>query len=387
MSVPATATFEASVREACGRAIEAGHVPGAVVLAGLRRRRVLELACGHRALVPQAEPMTLDTIFDMASLTKPMATTVAALLLHSDGVIPDWDTPVAQTLDRPIPEGKSAITFRHLLTHTSGLPPYVNADTVRRGYPGLPGHDQVIEAVLDLGLQSPPGAAVRYSCLNFILAARAIQTLTCQRLDAFLGERVWGPIRMCDTSFFPDQEQTRRCAPTERIGDACLRGTVHDPLARLIQTPGKYCSGNAGLFSTARDLEELCLVLLHDGRGEEREAGGGEAVLPPGSLGLVTRPQTQRDGARSFSIGWNVYEPDHGFGVPLGAWPTGVASRAIGHSGYTGTMVWLHPASGSYLLVLTNRAHPDDKGTVHPLRTAVIGAMRASIAAAAATMR
>lgn len=378
MNTPATATFESSVRKACGNAVEAGHVPGAVMLAGCRQRRVLELAHGRRALVPQLEPMTLDTIFDMASLTKPLATTVAALLLHGDGVLPGWDTPVAQVLARPVPESKSAITFRHLLTHTSGLPPYVNADTVQREYPGLPGHDQVLEAVLGLDLQSPPGTAIRYSCLNFILAARALQTLTCQRLDAFLGERVWGPAGMCETSFFPDQAQTQRCAPTELIRGTCLRGTVHDPLARLIQGPKRFCSGNAGLFSTARDLEKLCLVLLRDGGSERADTGRDESVLPPGSLDLLCGPQTPREAAHSFSIGWNVYEPDHTFGVPRGVWPAG---SAIGHSGYTGTMVWLHPASGSYLLLLTNRVHPDDKGTVHPLRTAVIQAMRTFMAA------
>ena len=383
MNTPKAATLESAVRQAFSDAAEAGHAPGGVVLAGCAQERVLALALGHRSVVPERTPMGADTIFDMASLTKPLATTIAALLLRGDGLLTDWDARVGPALHRPVPDSKATITFRHLLTHTSGLPPYLNADNVRRQRPGLPGHDQVLEAILAVDLHAPPGTVIRYSCLNFILAARALQELTRQRLDALLGERVWGPVGMCDTSFFPVQTQLSRCAPTEQAGSTCLQGTVHDPLAQLVQAEQRYCSGNAGLFSTASDMERLCLVLLRDGRWRDPDTGCGDAILPPGSLGLLTGPQTPIEAEHSFSIGWNVYEPEHGFGVPQRLWAGGDATRAIGHSGYTGTMVWLHPASGSYLLLLTNRVHPEDKGTVHPLRTAVIGALRKYMAGVA----
>ncbi len=325
--------------------IDAGHVPGAVILVGQGDRLLYWEAFGDAVSEPYLVPMTKETVFDLASLTKPIATATSILILADRGQL-DLDDAVGKYLPAFACNGKEEARIRHLLTHTSGLPAYTSAAALEREH-GRPCPDKVIAKICGLAAMSPPGEKFRYSCLGYITLAQIVQIVTGQNIDAFSRENIYEPLGMMRTSFNPPASWQADIAGTTIVDGQPLRGTVHDPLAQLMDGLG----GNAGLFSSAADLALYCRMLLNGGTLNSRR------ILSPEAVELLTSPQSH---GRAF-----------GFDVSSGyAWVKGphASQRAFCHTGYTGTSIVCDPASDAYLILLTNRVHPDDKGRSKPIR-------------------
>ena len=336
--------------------IAAGHVLGAVVVVGQGGRIVYRRAFGVRAHEETTEPMTLDTIFDLASLTKVVATTTAVMQLVERGRI-DLDTPVARYWPEFRARGKAAITVRELLTHRSGL----RADLEGRGWSGYDGALHAIAAERPL---APPNRRFVYSDLNFAALGELVRRLSGQPLDRYCAEHVFGPLGMADTGFTPPPAERARIAPTLHIGDTLLRGTVHDPMARRMSG----IAGHAGLFATADDLAVFAQALLDGGhRGDAR-------ILTPESVRSMTRAQPPLDGEPRRGLGWDLES------AGVGDLRATFAAGAYGHTGYTGTSIWIAPALDAYVILLTNRAYPDDRGDVRSLRARVAHAVAGVLA-------
>ena len=348
-------------------AIAEKKLPGAVVVVGRGDRVLYQKAFGDRSLVPTVEPMTLDTVFDIASLTKVVATTTSVMMLVEQGRLRLNDR-VASYIPGFERYGKRDITIRHLLTHLSGLRPDLDlADT-------WSGYDTGIALAIEEVPTAPPGERFVYSDINFFLLGDIVRRVSGMPLDRFARERIFEPLGMKDTTFLPPVMMRPRIAPTERctpLGWPCegpnmqmLRGVVHDPTARRMGG----VAGHAGLFSTAADLSVFCRMLL---------AGGtyhGARILSPLAVEKMTTPATEND-SNVRGLGWDIdssFSSNRGELLPLGS---------FGHTGFTGTSLWMDPMSGLFVVFLSNRVHPDGKGDVTPLRARV-----ATVAASALTV-
>jgi uncharacterized protein YbbC (DUF1343 family) len=358
----------ALIDEAVNAAIAEKKLPGAVVLIGRGDLVVYRKAYGNRAVLPTAEPMTVDTIFDLASLTKVVATTTAVMTLVEDGKIRLTD-PVAQFIPSFGKYGKDRVTVRHLMTHMSGLRPDVDLADPWVGY----------EAAINLAgeevLSAPPGRQFVYSDIGYFLLAEIVAKVSGQPFDQFVSTRVFKPLAMTETMFNPPASLRGRIAPTEVCtpygwpcagpGAEMLRGVVHDPTARRMGG----VAGHAGLFSTADDLSRFARMLLHGGEL------AGARVLSPLAVARMTSASTPEDQPNVRGLGWDIdssYSANRGELLPAGS---------FGHTGFTGTSLWIDPATEVYVIFLSNRVHPDGKGDVTPLRARV-----ATIAASAFTM-
>ena len=333
-------------------AIAAGEVPGAVILAGQGNRVFYRKAFGLRAVQPAVEALTIDTVFDVASLTKVVATAPALLALWEDGRI-DLDAPLGRYLREFAQPRHRSVTVRRMLTHTAGFPDLPAAGSLAAGFPGAAG------TLADRDLGTPAGSAFLYSDTGFILLAEVVRRVSGEPLDRFVERRFYGPLGMRDTRFRPPEAWASRIAPTEMVQGQMLRGTVHDPNARSLGG----VAGHAGLFSTADDLSVFCRMLL---------AGGtfaGRRYLGPSTVRAMFAPHTVGETTRG--LGWDMSSP---FSRVLGSFfPMG----SVGHTGFTGTSIWMDPPSRTYAIVLSNRVHPDGKGSVVELRrrsSAVLGA-------------
>ncbi len=338
------------------KSIKQKKCPGAVVLAGVNFRRVYFKAFGMRAISPGRERMTRDTIFDLASVTKPVATAFSIMKLWETGKL-DLDECVSKYLPEFSGKGKEKIKVRHLLTHHSGLTP----DNPLRDY--LDGPEKAWERICRLPLLSPPGERFRYSDVGFIVLGKLVERVSGMKLDAFARKYVFGPIGMKHTFFNPPDNLKRKIAPTQRLKGRILRGIVHDPRARLLGG----VAGHAGLFSTAQDLEKICLMLL--GSGEYK----GKRIFEKRTIEkMTTLPRNGNTHGRA--LGWDVDSP---YSSPRGMWLTRGVS--FGHSGFTGTSLWIDPKVKAYVIVLTNRVHPDGKGNVISLRRQIANAFGRSL--------
>ncbi len=360
------------IDELVREAMTAKLTPGAVVVVGRADQTLYEKAFGFRATVPAQEPMTLDTIFDLASLTKVVGTTTAMMTLIEEGRVRLNDT-VASHIPGFERYGKGGIQIRHLLTHVSGLRPDVDL------HPWT-GYDAAIELAKDEVPASVPGEAFVYSDINFFLLGDIVARVTGQSLDAYLKARVFGPLGMTETGFLPPKSLLPRIAPTERCADqdawpckrpdaAPLRGVVHDPTARRMGG----IAGHAGLFSTARDLQLFARMLLGKGRL------GTTRVLSAASVEAMTRPQTPPGMTSVRGLGWDIdttYSSNRGDLFPVGT--------SFGHTGFTGTSLWIDPASNSYVIFLSSRLHPDGAGDVGVLRSRIATVAAAAISSGSA---
>lgn len=348
----------ARIDEAAREAVERKQTPGAVILVARRGRVVYRKAFGHRSLEPRAEPMTVDTIFDIASLTKVVATATAMMILVERGKLSLSD-PVAQYIPQFAKFGKERVTVEHLLTHRSGL----TADNDISDYVGRT--VDPLRQIYELRLDYEPGKKFVYSDVGYIIAAEIVRRVSGETLDRFAHDNIFAPLGMKDTfwgvrgSISP--ARLARIAPTELREGRWMRGEVHDP--RAYEMGG--VAGHAGLFSTADDLARLCQMVLNKGRL------GRSRVLAPYTVARMlsahSLPASEMRG-----IGWDVNTPfssNRGDLFPVGT---------FGHTGFTGTSLWLDPATETFVVVLTNRVHPNGKGDVTRLRSAA-----ASIAAGA----
>jgi uncharacterized protein YbbC (DUF1343 family)/CubicO group peptidase (beta-lactamase class C family) len=339
-------------------AIRENRLPGAVIFVGQNDRILYRKAFGRRAVVPDPEPMTVDTVFDLASLTKVVATTTSIMQLVEDGRISLAD-PVTRHIPQFKRHGKSGITVRHLLTHMSGLRPGINPARPWHGY-----HAAIEQIVNDVPL-TPPGERIVYSDLNFILLGEIVRRVSGKPLDQFAHEQVFKPLGMHDTMYHPAAKMVTRIAPTERCWKSArpcggpdgtmIRGRVHDPSARRMGGG----PGHAGLFSTVDDLSIFCRMLLEGG------AFGQTQILSPATIATMISPSTPLNKGDIRGLGWSLdttCDDGNGTRSPL----------PIDHSGFTGTKLWLHPVTGLYVVFLSNRLHPDGKGDVFDLREHII---------------
>lgn len=372
----------AKIDEAVAESLARKDAPGAVVLVARKGRVVYRKAFGDRAIEPKREAMTIDTIFDLASLTKIVATTTSIMILVERGKISLAD-PVALYIPEFGKFGKERITIEQLMTHRAGLPPDNEiADYIGKIDP--------IAKICELRPSYDPGTRFVYSDVGFIVAAEIVRRVSGKRIDQFALENLFEPIGMTDSSFnsvarvklyndlksfinsgygdpTPKAEaeyrRIRRTAPTENREGRWMRGEVHDP--RAYEMGG--VAGHAGLFSTADDLAIFCQMILNKGEYN------GVRILAPYTVERMVSAQTMPT-SQMRGIGWDVnssYSSNRGDLFPVGS---------FGHTGFTGTSIWLDPASETFVVLLTNRVHPNGKGDVTRLRSAV-----ASIVAGAIT--
>lgn len=346
-AVPGNEAFKlaklGTIDAAVATAIAEKKLPGGVIWLQ-QGDTIYHKAYGRRALTPSEETMTEDTIFDAASLTKVIATTPAIMLL-ADRALLKIDDPVVGYLPEFGPGGKGAITLRHLLTHTSGLAP------------GLPreewsGYDEGIRrACLEIPLTTP-GAKFVYSDINFIVLGEIIQRVSGKRLADFVQKEIYQPLGMMDTGYLPAPDKGPRIAPTQIDATGrLLRGIVHDPTAQKMGG----VAGHAGVFTTAADLARFARMMLNEGDGD------GRRLFPAPTVQRMTNIQTSGTVVRR-GFGWDI---DSAYAGPRGAiFPLG----SYGHTGWTGTSLWINPASQTFILFLSNRVHPDGKGEVTGLR-------------------
>ncbi|HEU4785962.1 MAG TPA: exo-beta-N-acetylmuramidase NamZ domain-containing protein, partial [Gemmatimonadaceae bacterium] len=339
-------------------AIADKKLPGAVLLVGRGEQVIYQKAYGDRALVPQHEAMTLDTIFDMASLTKVVATTTSVMMLVEQGKIRLSDR-VTTFIPAFGKYGKQDITVLQLLTHVSGLRPDLDLAEEWKGY------DRAIQLACDEVPVAAPGERFIYSDINFELLGEIVHRVSGETLDRFAAEHVFAPLAMRDTMFTPPESLRSRIAPTELctpLGWPCegqdmkiLRGIVHDPTARRMDG----VAGHAGLFSTAADLAIFCRMLVGGGAVEHRR------IVSPLTVLRMTSPSTPPAERNVRGLGWDIdssFSSNRGDLLPPGS---------FGHTGFTGTSLWIDPRTRVYVILLSNRVHPDGKGDVVPLRARV----------------
>ena len=327
----------------------AHRIPGAVILIGDAEHVYYRQAFGQRAIVPLPEPMTMDTEFDLASLTKVIATTTAIMQLVESGRL-HLDAPVAYYWPAFAANGKQTVTVRQLLAHTSGLRPDL------RALPHEPGRQAVLRAIAAEPLLSAPGTRVIYSDLNFIVLGELVQRITHQSLEAYCRTHIFKPLGMQDTSFLPNARLAALSAPTTADAGGMRRGRVHDPTASRMGG----VSGHAGLFSTAADLARFAQMLLDDGRA------GRQRILRLASIAALASVASPLADTPWRGIGWELAPPfvaNQDRLPPVGA---------IGHTGYTGTGLWIDLVTRQFVVILTNRVHPDDSGDARPLRAQVL---------------
>ena len=338
------------------QAIQEDRIPGAVLVIGHQGQIVHRKAYGKRALVPIPEPMTVDTIFDLASLTKVVATTSSLMKLFEEGKFRLNDR-VTQYLPE-FQDGHSDLTIRNLFTHFSGMPPDLILTPAWSGYQtGI--HKAMIEKP-----NAPPGAHFVYSDINFILLGELVHRLSGQMLSDYAREHVFLPLGMRETMFQPPASLAPRIAPTERDGPhgAPLRGIIHDETSRYMGG----VAGHAGLFSTADDLARFCEMLLRKGELD------GTRLYSPLTVEKFTTPQSPADQPILRGLGWDIDSPfsgNRGDLFPIGSY---------GHTGFTGTSIWIDPVSQTYVILLANAVHPFRRPAITNLRGKV-----ATIAAAA----
>jgi CubicO group peptidase (beta-lactamase class C family) len=307
--------------------------------------RAYHKAYGSRAVAPEREGMTEDTIFDAASLTKVIATTPAVMLLIERGQV-KLDEPVKTYLPEFTGGGKELVTVRELLTHTSGLPPDIETKSDWHG------QAEAVRKGCAETLQSKPGTAFRYSDINFFLLGEIVQRVAKVPLEVFVQREVYGPLKMTDTGYLPAQDKLPRIAPTEVVDGKPWRGVVHDPTARHMGG----VAGHAGLFITASDLARYARMLLNLGKLD------GVRIFKPETVKLMTSVQSPPDISARRGLGWDIDSPYAG---PRGAvFPVG----SYGHTGWTGGSVWIDPASKTFVIFLSNRNHPTESGSVVALR-------------------
>jgi len=367
---PPEPVVQAQIARIVAAQIDAGRIPGAVVMAGDAQGVHYQFAAGRRAVVPRDEPMTMDTVFDLASLTKAVATTTAVLQLAHRGLL-RLDAPVSRYWPAFGAHGKNALTVRELLAHTSGLP--AELPTARNGAAAA-GRAATVRALGAIEPIAPPGARVLYSDVNFAVLGVLVERLSGQRLDRYCRTHIFAPLGMRATQFAPDRAIALRAAPTTAQRSGMRRGRVHDPLAARMDG----IAGNAGLFSNAGDLARFAQMLLRGGTLD------GVTVLRADALALLAAPAGPLDQQPWRGLGWEL-------GPPL------VADRdrlpalgTIRHTGYTGTALWIDFVSQRFVVVLTNRVHPDDSGDAQPLReqlTSLFASLAAPITAAAIAQR
>ena len=360
--------LDAIVEEAIAR----DEIPGAVLLVGNEGKIIHRKAYGARAVLPQREAMTVDTIFDVASLTKPIATASSVMVLLERGML-RLDDPVARYIPEFGANGKEQVTIRQLLTHTGGLRP------VPRLPAGWSGSEAVLRAIYEDSLVWPPGLRFLYSDTGFIVLGEMVRRVSGKPLEQYAAENIFAPLGMKETRFLPPREWQPRIAPTEEIDlpegakagsgrGRLLRGEVHDPRARGMGG----VAGHAGLFSTADDLALFIRMLMVGGPASV--AAGERRILAAATVQKAVTPQTPPWSSTVRGLGWDI---DSAYSSPRGE--LFAAGGSYGHTGFTGTSVWVNPGSSTFVIILANSVHPYGRPAISSLRSRVANAVAAYV--------
>ncbi|MFN2393280.1 MAG: exo-beta-N-acetylmuramidase NamZ domain-containing protein [Pyrinomonadaceae bacterium] len=362
-------------------------LPGAVVIVGHKGKIVYRKAYGNRSLVPTVEKMTVDTIFDVASLTKPIATATSIMILVERGQLRLNDT-IGKFIPEIEDENAKRVTIQQLLTHVSGYRPDFDLGEKWTGRQGM------LQALYKEKLRQPAGTRFVYSDIGFIVLGEIIGRVNQNDLSSFARINTFSPLQMKNSEFTPtfrisgitnDQTFSERklipqIAPTENIkgqnsylgskfegdektGNQILRGQVHDPTAFRMNG----IAGHAGLFSTADDLARYCQMLLNGGSLD------GKRILSAQTIARMTAPIVVSEEGATRGLGWDMntsFSSNRGELFPLGS---------FGHTGFTGTSVWIDRVSQTFVVFLSNRVHPDGKGDVTPLRARVATVVASAI--------
>jgi CubicO group peptidase (beta-lactamase class C family) len=348
IACPAEASFDPpallQMDAAIQTAISEKKMPGGVLWIE-REASTHVKAFGNRALLPEVEQMTEETIFDAASLTKVLATAPAIMLLLERGKL-RLDQPLSDYLPRFKGDGREKITIRQLLTHTSGL----RAGLSRK--PDWTGYGKAIELACEEKPADPPGASFRYSDINFILLGEVVRRISGAPLNKFAESEIFGPLGMVDTCFLPNESKWPRIAPTEKAGRTVLRGTVHDPTAQRMGG----VAGHAGVFTTTADVARFARMLLNNGELD------GVILMKQETVTLMTSVQSPAAVNARRGLGWDI---DSAYSRPRGdLFPVG----SFGHTGFTGVCIWIDPFSKTFWMLFTNRVHPDGSGNILELQ-------------------
>ncbi len=334
-----------SIADSVEKAIRENKTPGAVLLIGNQGEVVYRRSFGYRSLVPEKIRMTEETIFDLASLTKAIATTTAVMQLVEQKKL-NIEALVTRYWPAFKKNGKGAITVRQLLTHYSGLRPDLNLQ------PKWSGYKKAMAKIVAERPEISPNSGFIYSDINFEVLGELVHRVSGQPLDRYCAEHIFKPLGMRDTGFNPPLSLRNRIAPTLYTPQKQRCGEAHDP--SCFNMGG--VAGHAGLFSTADDLAVFAQMLLNKGTYQ------GRKILSPKSVELMTIPQSPPGMKRVRGFGWDLEAPFFSNREDLS--PLG----AYGHLGYTGTALWIDPVTDTYIIVLTNRVYPDGKGDVKELR-------------------
>jgi uncharacterized protein YbbC (DUF1343 family)/CubicO group peptidase (beta-lactamase class C family) len=341
---PDFADLDAIMRQA----VASGNIPGGVLLIGHNGSVVYRKAFGSRSLDPAREPMTVDTIFDLASLTKCIATTTAVMQLLEQGRV-SLNDPVATYLPEFAQNGKGQITVRELLTHYSGLPPDLDLKE------SWEGRATAFNMAMQVKPLHPPGAQFLYSDINFETLGFLVEKVSGMPLNEYASRNIFAPLGMSETAFLPPASWASRIAPTQYDEHGqMLRGVAHDPTARRMGG----VSGHAGLFSTADDLAKFAQELL-----------SGDRILSRPAIEKMSTPQTPANAVSVRGLGWDIDSPfasNRGELLPVGS---------FGHTGFTGTSLWIDPVTNTYIILLTNAVHPRGGSSVVSLRSRVATAV------------
>jgi CubicO group peptidase (beta-lactamase class C family) len=336
--------------------IARGHIPGAVVLIGRGHEILYREAFGLRASRPESMPMTVDTIFDLASLTKVIATTTAVMQLVERGKL-DLEESASTYWREFAAAGKQAITIRDLLTHYSGLRPDLSLKRPWFGY------ETAMTMLAAERALHPTRTRYVYSDENFAVLGELVRRVSGMPLDRYCEAYIFKPLGMMDTAFRIPRRQASRIAPTSSSGTNRHEDiVVHDPMARRMGG----VAGHAGLFSTADDLAVFAAMLLDEGTFR------GVRVLNRESVALMSQPASPPAAPRVRGLGWDLVSP-----LTIGSDER--AAGPYGHTGFTGTMIWIDPASYKYVIVLSNRTYPDGRGDAQELRKAILALVSAPL--------
>lgn len=378
----------AQVDSVINEAITAKEIPGAV-LSVVRGNDIVYLkAYGNKSVVPTVEPMTTETLFDLASVSKCVGTTLAFMQLIENGYV-----RLTDNVDRYIPNFKPwkdpesgetvDITIRDLLSHSSGLTPYINADTFVKEYGGNDPEKMEQYIATEIKRNFRPGTDFMYSCLNFVTLQRILERVTGEKLYEYAQKHVFDVLGLTHTCYFPliytpavsnSAELAGLCAPTEVQADGKpLVAQVHDPMARRIMGGN---SGNAGVFSNAEDLSVICSAIMNGGVLVDKKGRALEStrILSPLTVSLMTTIPPQNDPSVGRALGWDKKSSHSG--------PRGDLfnpETTIMHTGYTGTSIVIDTETKTAIILLTHRVHPEDKGGVGRLRALVANIVAGSI--------
>ncbi|MBN2244967.1 MAG: serine hydrolase [Candidatus Aminicenantes bacterium] len=355
------------ISDVIDEAISNKEFPGAVLVVGRHGKIVLRKAYGQSQWVPESRTMDVDMIFDVASMTKPIATATSLMILVEQGRLNLWDKVIEYIPDfQPFQQGSEGssenASIWHLLTHTSGLPPYADVNKIKTLYGSPCPRASLIDHIGKLPKTDPPGKVFHYSCLGYITLAYLIEKITGMDIAEFSSEHIFDPLGMKHTFFLPPETLYDLCVPTEVIEGKPLIGIVHDPLARL----QGGISGNAGLFSSADDLAVFAQMMLNKGSFQ------GVRILSPLAVAKMTAIYLRAEFSGR-GLGWDL---DSAYATNQGDL---FGENSYGHTGYTGTSIWIDPDTQTFVIFLTNRVHPNDRGKILSIRSKIANIVAASI--------